>query len=149
MELEALLLSNKLLVDVVVGPIYKHLCSIKKPLSSSLTEAILHHHFYLIKLLLSYHINKQYSRSFRSSDYYLYWLENDLVYYLNDKIMLLNGLSNNLLERFPDVTIEFMCRKVEVVDLPKRIYTLWKMMDNEQRIDSCKNLIHQNQTETI
>ena len=147
MELEALLLSNKLLVDVVVGPIYKHLCSIKKPLSNSLTEAILHHHFYLIKLLRSYQINRRYSRSLCSSDYYLYWLENDLVYYLNDKIMLLNGLSKELQGRFPDITLEFMSKKIEVVDLPERIYTLWKMMDNEQRIDSCKNLI--DQTEPI
>ena len=134
MELEALLLSNDLSNDIVIGPIYTQLCSIKKPLSDSLNEAILNQDFYLIKLLHSYRLNKQYSINPNNRDYYLYWLENDLVYYLNDKMMLLKGLSEELKTRFPNVTLDFLSKKIDIIDLPERIYLLWKMMEKEQRI---------------
>lgn len=134
MEILPLLQSNSLPNDVIVNNIYNHLWRIKTPLSKDLKHAIIYDHFHFKKILMMYYMNvDQFTRNKNDEDYFLIWMENDMVSILNDNQSLLDGLSENLKEECPTLTKEYLMRLDHVDDLPNKVYELWKMMTVEKR----------------
>jgi hypothetical protein len=90
---------------------------------------------------MSYHTSNSYSRDINSRDYFLYWLENDILYCLNDEIPIYEGISPNLVKMIPDITMGFLMKNVSVNELPDRICKIWTMMDNEKRNNCYRTLM--------
>lgn len=133
MELEALLLSDVIPRDIVLNDIYKHLCE-KKTLNEEQNNSIIYNHFLFKKVIFKYYRNKQFSRNpLHGQEYFLYWLENDLIGILNDNIPLNYGLSENMKKQCHGVTIEWLTSNVPPEGLPDKTYAIWKLMSNEKK----------------
>lgn len=134
MEILPLLQSNCLSNDIVVNEVYKHLWRMKTPLSSELKDAIIWDHFRFKKIVMMYYKNvDQFTRNKNDHDYFLIWLENDLVGVLNDDKPLYDGMTENLKKECPTLTMEYLMRVDHVDELPNKVYELWKMMTTEKR----------------
>lgn len=133
MELEALLLSDVIPRDIVLNDIYKHLCK-EKTLNEKQKISIIHNHFLFKKVVLKYYRNKQLSRNpSHGQNYFLYWLENDLIGVLNDGVPLNYELTENMKKECPGVTIKWLASHVSPEDLPDKTYAIWKLMSNEKK----------------
>ena len=128
MELQALLLSNNIPNDIVINEIYNHLWRNKNVLNEKQKEAIVHDHFHLKKIIRTYFNDSSLSKNKESMDYFLCWLENDMLSVLNDDYAYIDGLSPNLKKECPDITKEWLLSLSSMDDLPDKIYTIWKMM---------------------
>ena len=134
MELQPLLLSNVITNDVVINVIYNHLWRNKNILNDSQKESIIHDHFRLKKILKRYFDDNSLSKSPSHSDYFLAWLENDLVGVLNDNYPLIFGLSAELKKECPNITMDELLNFDTVDKLPDKIYWLWKLMTQEKKL---------------
>lgn len=135
MELQALLLSKKIPNDIVINEIYNHLWRNKNVLSEKQKAAIVHDHFHLKKIIQTYFSDTSFSKNKESMDYFMYWLENDMLSVLNDDYAYIDGLSPNLQKECPHITKEWLLSLDNIDDLPDKIYTIWKMMTtNKKRI---------------
>ena len=128
MELQALLLSNCLSNDIVINEIYNHLWRNKNVLNEKQKESIVNDHFHLKKIIQTYFNDKSLSKSTCSMNYFLCWLENDMLSVLNDDYAYIDGLSPNLKKECPHITKEWLLSLNSIDDLPDKIYTIWKMM---------------------
>jgi hypothetical protein len=135
MEILPLLQSRALSNDVILNHIYPHLCRIKSPLTPELKSAIINDHFHLKKILLCYYNDQaNFSRKPRDADYFLHWVENDLLLTLNDNRSLLDGLSTKLLIECPGVTKEYLLSYPESGRIQDKIYDLWLIMSCEKKL---------------
>jgi hypothetical protein len=134
MELQALLTSKSLPNEIVIQEIYNHLWRNRNLLNEAHTEAIVYDHFHMKKIIHSYFISENLSKDSKSDDYFLAWLENDMISCLNDNQSLIDGLSHSLKAECPDLTISQLLGCESVEKLPEKIYFLWKQMT------SCKKL---------
>lgn len=133
MELEALLLSNVIPNDIVLYEVYKHLCK-KKTLNVEQKISIINNHFLFKKILLKYYHNKELSRNpSHGQDYFLYWLENDLIGVLNDGVPLNYDLTEKMKKECPGVTIKWLASHVSLEDLPDKTYAIWKLLSYEKK----------------
>lgn len=133
MELQALLLSKTLPTDVVLHHIYPQLCKNRNILTEPQKESIINDHFHLKKIIRQYRNDTSLSLNKRSSDYYMYWMENDMIGILNNDQSLINGISDSLLQECPEVTKAFLLESAPVDMLADRLYTLWTMMTPEKK----------------
>ena len=134
MEILPLLQSNCLSNDIIVNEIYNHLWRMKSPLSKELKDSIINDHFHFKKIVMMYYNNvDQFSRNKTEDDYFLIWMDNDLVGILNDEKPLMDGLTENLKKECPTVTMEYLLRCDHVDNLPDKVYELWKLMTPEKR----------------
>lgn len=134
MEILPLLQSNCIPNDIILNDIYNHLWRIKTPLSKELKDAIVYDHFHFKKTLLMYYNNvDQFSRNKQDDDYFLIWLENDLVGILNDERPLMDGLTDNLMKECPTLTKDYLLGYDHVDNLPNKVYELWRMMTPEKK----------------
>ena len=134
MEILPLLQSNCLPNDIVVHEIYNRLWRMKTPLSSELKDAIIWDHFHFKKIVMMYYNNvDQFTRNKNDDDYFLIWLDNDMCGVLNDDRPLTDGLTTNLKQECPTLTMDYLMRNDHVDKLPDKVYELWKMMTTEKR----------------
>ena len=131
MEILPLLQSNRLPSHVVLSNIYSQLCKLKSPLSSDLKTAIVNDHFKFKKLLMSYYKDGVFSKKQGDDNYFLIWFENDLISVLNDHRPLLGGLSSNLKQECPNITMKYLLD--QSTKLNEKVYDLWKMMTPEKK----------------
>jgi len=131
MEILPLLQSNRLPSHVVLSNIYSQLCKLKSPLSSDLKTAIVNDHFKFKKLLMSYYKDSVFSRKKGNDNYFLIWFENDLISVLNDHRPLLDGLSDNIKQECPNITMKYLLD--QSTKLNEKVYDLWKMMTPEKK----------------
>jgi hypothetical protein len=135
-------LPNKLFLNILykqLGETNKPPKSIKKPICKTINFET--SDIYLVDLMYSYKFNKNISRNPNSHIFFLHQLENDIIGILNDNILLMNDLSQDLKDRVPEATLEFMSRHEKDDEVfPYRIYTIWKMLREEKRVDTFKTL---------
>ena len=134
MEILPLLQSKCIPNDIILDGIYNHLWRMKTPLSKELKDAIMYDHFHFKKLVMMYYNNvDQFTRNKNDDDYFLIWMENDMVGILNDDEPLLDGLTENLKKECPTLTKDYLmsCNHVDI--LPNKVYELWRMMTTEKR----------------
>lgn len=67
-------------------------------------------------------------------EYYLFWLENDLVSKLNDDIPLMYGVSPKLQIEYPSLSSTFLRRVEKPCRLTSRIFKLWSMCSLEKKM---------------
>lgn len=127
MEIQTLFLSNMFPNDIVYE-IYKKICVNRDILTDLQKEAILNDHFHLKKIIKSYYKNNLYGRDPNDDDYFMYWLENDMLNVLNDDTPFIYGLSDNLKAECPGLTKDYLLSSPPLKQLPEKIYILWKFM---------------------
>lgn len=132
MEILPLLQSNVLPTDVVLDNIYNHLWRIKSPLSNELMTAIENDHFRLKKIVLKYYNSRDFSRNLNHEDYFLHWLLNDIIGVMNDREMLMDGISENLKKECPWITMDYLLDDMNG-KLNEKVYDLWKVMTPEKK----------------
>jgi hypothetical protein len=143
MELQALLTSNILPKDIVIHNIYNHLWRNRNLLNKSQIESIVEDHFHMKKIIRMYFRCENLSNDQNSDDYFLIWLENDMIYCLNDNQQLINGISPLLKNECPDITLNLLIGCGSIDKLPEKIYFLWKHMTYEKKMyfyNTCSNL---------
>ena len=133
MELQALLLSNSFSNDIVIHEIYNHLWRNKNVLNENQKESILNDHFHFKKIIQTYFNDTSLSKNKDSMDYFLYWLENDMLGVLNDDCPYIDGLSQSLLIECPNITKDWLLSSNSIDDLPNKIYTIWKMITQNKK----------------
>lgn len=133
MEIQALLLSNMFPNDIVYE-IHNKLCMNKIILTDLQKESIIFDHFHLKKIILRYYRNTLFGRNPNDDDYFMYWLENDMLNVLNDDKPYIYGLSRNLRAECPELTKEYLLSSPVWEQLPKKIYFIWKMMTVEKKL---------------
>ena len=132
MEIQTLLLSNVLPTDIVLNNIYNHLWRIKSPLTKDLKESIVNDHFRFKKIVMSYYNSEIYSRRPESQFYFLDYLLNDMIDVLNDNYMMIDGVSPNLSNECPWMTIDYLMDDMDGV-LNSKLYDIWKIMTPEKK----------------
>ena len=79
-------------------------------------------------------------------DYYMYWLENDLVLHLNNNISTNNGVSIELKKEHSFITTEFLQKKIPIHDLSSRIFKLWCLFNLDKQVQfiriQCNDIYH-------
>lgn len=75
----------------------------------------------------------QFTRNKNDDDYFMVWLENDMIGVLNDDRPLMDGLTENLKKECPTLTMDYLMGCNNVDELPNKVYEMWKMMTNEKR----------------
>ena len=133
MEIQALLLSNSIPNDIVINEIYNHLWRNKNVLNEKQKEAIVNDHFHLKKIIQAYFNDTSLSKNKNSTNYFLYWLENDMLSVLNDNYPYIDGVSPNLKKECPYVNLDWLLSLDNVDELPDKIYTIWKMMTTNKK----------------
>ena len=127
--MEILPFKNTILPTDVVHIIYKQLCVLKQ-IPVLLKEEILM--FYNLQEII--HIYKKYFINCLNTNLYLYWLQNNLILYVNDNIPVMHGVSKKLLHAFPKLKLEFLFKKVnDEILYKKQIFKLWSMLDKFQK----------------
>jgi hypothetical protein len=134
MEVGTLLLSKILPKEIVLHEIYKHLYKLKKPISEDLQRDIQENIFHLQQIVRHYYNNGLFSKQENHPNYFLFWLENDLCYILNDERPLATGVSVNLLFECPLISIEFLVKNIPLTQLHSRIYELWRMLTYKKKM---------------
>ena len=129
MEMEALFLSN--LPTDVVHKIYWDLCK-SKTISVDLRCEILWFQKYK-------DMKDLYKEAFfddpQDDDFYMFWLENNLILKLNDGIPSNMGVSQRLQKEHPFITHEFLQRNVPSNEIDSRIFRLWSLMNIRKKIE--------------
>lgn len=137
MEILPLLQSDCILPnDIVLSEIYSHLWRLKcrSYLSKELRDAIVNDHFRFKKIVVMYYNNEiVFSRNKKDDDYFLIWLDNDLIGVLNDGKPLIYGISDKLREECPSIKMEYLLECVSADNLPDKVYELWKMMTPDKK----------------
>lgn len=57
-------------------------------------------------------IYEQYFTNSFDTNLYLFWLQNNLILYLNDNIPIIHGISHKLLQYFPKLKVDFFLKKI-------------------------------------
>lgn len=125
MEITPLLLSNCLSNDIIIDEIYKHLCIAKSPLTPSLRKEIKQTRMYNTIFKGYVHLHGDYN----PSD----WLENDMLWVLNDGNPLMDGIRGKLKKMFG--TFEKLIASRHITR------RLWNAMDDDQKIDMYNNVM--------
>lgn len=133
MELQALLLSNSIPNDIVIHEIYNHLWRNKNVLNALQKDSIVNDHFHLKKIIQTYFNDTSLSKIKESQDYFLCWLENDMLNVLNDDRSFMDGLSENLKNECPHIDMEWLLSMDSNDELPRKVYDLWKMMTPKKK----------------
>ena len=142
MEILPLLQSNALPSDVVLHNIYRHLWRMKSPLSNDLKVAIENDHFRFKKVVMAYYGCEDYTHNRDDMDYFLNWLLNDIIGVMNDRQMLMDGISENLKKECPWITMDYLLDDMNG-KLNEKVYDLWKVMTPDKRAqmyDLAKNI---------
>ena len=129
MEMEALFLSN--LPTDVVHKIYWDLCK-SKTISDDLKHEIVWFQKYkdLKELYMEVFFDDP-----QDDDFYMFWLENNLLLKLNDGIPSNMGVSAKLQKEHPFITTEFLQRNVSTSDIDARTFRLWSLMNIKKKIE--------------
>ena len=113
----------------VLDIIYTHMCAIKKISSDLKNEIVMYHRLFdiidIYKIVFS--LNKN------DDNYYKFWLENDLICMLNDNKPTSLGISTNLVERYPNITVKYLNEILCADMLSRRISKLWIMLTDQQK----------------
>lgn len=129
MEMEALFLSN--LPTDVVYKIYWELCKSKTIRVDLRCEILWFQKYKDMKAL--------YREAFfddpEDDDFYMFWLENNILLKLNDDIPSNMGVSAKLLQEHPFITTEFLQRNVPSNAIDSRIFRLWSLMNIKKKIE--------------
>lgn len=133
MEIQALLLSNMFPKDIAYE-IHNKLCMNKNILTALQKDSIIFDHFHLKKIIRSYFRNTLFGKNPNHDDYFMYWLENDMLNVLNDDKPYIDGLSINLRAECPELTKEYLLSSPAWEQLPQKIYCLWKSMTDEKKM---------------
>ena len=134
MELQPLLLSSALSRDVVLTHIYSHLWRNRRRLTEDQADSIRGMWFHLRAVIARYMQDTSLSLDESSSDYFMWWLENDLLGVLNDGKPFIDGLSEGLKREYPWITKDHLLgieTKDTVLD---KIEFLWSIMTFEKRM---------------
>jgi hypothetical protein len=73
-----------------------------------------------------------------ATDDHLYWVENELLWILNKRIPLDNGVSEELMNRYPKMTQTYLfclCQR----PIKQSIFKIWSMLSYEDQINYLKN----------
>jgi hypothetical protein len=132
MEILPLLKSKCLPNDIILHNVYDKLCRIKI-INKEMKDAIINDHYRFKKILLMYYNNtSNFSRNKKNDDYFLIWLENDLVGILNDDYSLCDGLTENLKKEWPTLTKDYLLDG-DIDHIHEKVYELWKNMTPYKR----------------
>lgn len=134
MEIQSLLLSDALPNDVVLCHIYPHLWRNRKLLTEEQTQCICEMWFYLRAIINRYMSDTSLSLDQSSSDYFAWWLENDLLGVLNDDRSYMDGLSEGLRRECPGVTKDFLMSPSTIETVFDKIAFVWSIMTFEKRM---------------
>lgn len=122
--------------------IYNKLCILKKLPTELHTHIIHFHHIHDIYR----HYKSIFSNDPSHDDYYMYWLENDLVLHLNNNISTNNGVSIELKKEHSFITTEFLQKKIPIHDLSSRIFKLWCLFNLDKQVQfiriQCNDIYH-------
>ena len=110
--------------------IYNKLCILKRLPNDLNTHILIFHSIYDIIL----YYKSLFSNDPVDDDYYLFWLENDLVLYLNNNLPTMYGVSTELKKEHPFITSEFLEKKIPVHELSSRIFKLWCLLNLTKQI---------------
>jgi hypothetical protein len=139
MELQALLTSNILPNDIVFQKIYNQLWRNRNLLNEAQTEAIVHDHFHLMKIIRAYSNSNEFSHDEYSDYYFMAALTTDMLLFLNydfENYTWQDGFTSpSLKERCPDLTEENMD------DLSYLTFFLWKQMRRSMKADFYQHTI--------
>lgn len=98
--------------------------------------------FYLKKWFNYYESIEEYSSNPKHDDYYLNWFENDLIYVLNNKTILMNGINKELSSLLKQIhgtgpSLEDMFPMEELANSEKMIRSIVRLLTIKQtnRID--------------
>lgn len=79
--------------------------------------------------------SSKYSRDIRHKDYYLFWLENDILLELNDNEAMMNGIQPRLQKAFPNKTNwqinDLLNMNKTESQIKSSIEHLWQFLPNE------------------
>ena len=134
MEIQSLLLSDALPNDVVLCHIYPHLWRNRKLLTEEQTQCICEMWFYLRAIINRYMADTSLSLDQSSSDYFAWWLENDLLGVLNDDRSYMDGLSEGLRRECPGITKDFLMSPSTIETVFDKIAFVWSIMTFEKRM---------------
>ena len=76
-----------------------------------------------------------FSHDSENDDFYLYWLENNLLLKLNDDLPSNKGVSSKLKKEHPFITQEYLQRNVNVSEINRRISKIWSLMNIKKKIE--------------
>ena len=94
--------------------------------------------------------SSKYSKEISDKDYYLHWLENDIILELNDNIGMLDGIQPNLQKAFPKMSCAQINQKLNAYTTEttkkRSIENLWRFLPDQgkKNIASFKHLTQNN-----
>lgn len=78
--------------------------------------------------------SEKYEHEICHNDYYLYWLENDILLALNDNCAIIAGIKPNLRKAYPNINrfqiIDKLNENKTETDILKNIEYLWNFLPN-------------------
>ena len=84
----------------------------------------------------------KYSQNIEHRDFYLYWLENDILLELNDNKAIINSIQPNLQRAFPnksyDEILDELIENTSENQIISSIQRLWDFLPNEGRTNMLK-----------
>lgn len=131
MEIQPFFMST-LPTDVTYN-IYWKLCMLKA-IPKDLKYEITWFHKYLYVLHL-YRDEFSNAPNCTKCDFYLYWLENNLVLALNDGIPTSQGVSPELRHEYPFITTDFLRKTVPSEKIRCRTFRLWSLLNIRKKIE--------------
>ena len=134
--MEASVLFFSELPSDVVKIIYWETCKLKA-IPDDLKCELLWFHKYVDILEL---YRKEFSNDSGDDDFYLYWLENNLVLTLNDYIPTVQGVSPELRREYPFITCEFLHDPVPSDEIKCRTFRLWSMFNIHKKVQFMTDL---------
>lgn len=134
MEIQPLLLSSALPRDVVLTHIYSHLWRNRRRLTEDQADSIRSMWFYLRAIIDRYMQDTSLSMDETSTDYFAWWLENDLLGVLNDGKPFIDGLSEGLKRECPWITKEHLLGLETKDTILDKIANVWSIMTFEKRM---------------
>lgn len=134
MEIPPLLQSNALPTDVVLNNVYGHLWRIKSPLTNDLKAAIENDNFHFNKIFMGYYNDRTFTHDEEDDMYYLDWMINDIVWMMNDRQTLMDGVSDTLKNDFPWITQDYMFND-DYGKQNDKVYQLWLAMTPDKKLE--------------
>lgn len=86
---------------------------------------------YLNEIIKTYYMNDSLSKDKHNKNYYLNWLENDMLFLLNDDKCLHEGLSPYLIHTCAHVIESILCNTND--DVFNNIVCMWNVMNDIQK----------------
>ena len=87
----------------------------------------------LSDVILAY--SRKYSHDIENKDYYLYWLENDILLELNDNNAMMNGIQPNLQRAYPKMSCTDIIKHLETNkskdEIKRNIEYLWPFLPTQ------------------